>query len=142
MKHQFGVTIASSLTDQDIRDTQTFHHVSVLDLRRCVNNEAFPIEESTLRKLTNFRVSYEQMPMSLRSSNKRKENDLMRMITEQCGNVLVLTDEPVPMARFCQQLDIPFSSKDLYIVETASDYVPVQVKNRYATPASFGSFAS
>jgi len=141
MKHEFGVTIGSSLGDQDIRDTQTFDYVCVLDLRRCVNNGPLPIEEKTLRKLANFRVSYEQMPMTFYGNDTRKENELFRTITEQRGNVLVLTDEMVPAARFCQQLDIPFSSRDLYIVETASDYIPVQVRKMSSARFQFGSLA-
>ncbi len=141
MKHQFGVTISTNLSDQDIRDTKTFYHVCVLDLRRCINNGPFPIEETTLRKLANFRVAYEQLPQSLYSGSSRAENDLYRSIVEQQGNVLILTDEPVPLARFCLQMDIPFSSKELYLVETASDYLPVQMSQKAAHHSRFGSFA-
>ena len=142
MKYEFGVTIGSRLDDQDIRDTQTFKHVHVLDLRRCINNGPFPIEERTLRKLANFQVTYEQMPMSLYSASTRAENELFNTITNTKGNVLILTDEMVPLARFCQQLDIPFSSRDLYIVETAGDYVPVQVAKKPRVATRFGSLAS
>ncbi len=142
MTHEFGVTISSKLSDQDIRDTQTFNHVRVLDLRRCVNNGPFPIEERTLRRLANFRIAYEQMPMTLYGNNSRQKNELFRTITEQHGNVLVLTDEMVPVARFCQQLDIPFSSRDLFIVETASDYIPIQVREPQMPRPQFGSRAS
>ena len=142
MKYEFGVTIGSRLDDQDIRDTQTFKHVHVLDLRRCINNGPFPIEERTLRKLANFQVTYEQMPMSLYSASSRAENELFNTITNTKGNVLILTDEMVPLARFCQQLDIPFSSRDLYIVETAGDYVPVQVAKKPRVATRFGSLAS
>ena len=97
MKYEFGVTIGSRLDDQDIRDTQTFKHVHVLDLRRCINNGPFPIEERTLRKLVNFQVTYEQMPMSLYSASSRAENELFNTITNTKGNVLILIDEMVPL---------------------------------------------
>ena len=132
MRHEFGVTIGSNLTDQDIRDTDTFHHTCVLDMRRCINNGPRPIEETTLRRLANFRVGYEQMPMSLYSATSRQQNDLYRTITEQRGNVLVLTDEPLPMAQLCEQTNIPVSGRDIFIMETAKGDIPVQMK----TPAA------
>ena len=130
MRNEFGVTIGSNLTDQDIRDTDKFHHTCVLDMRRCINNGPRPIEETTLRRLANFRVSYEQMPMSLYSATARQQNELYRTITEQGGNVLVLTDEPIPMAHLCQQTNIPFSSRNMFIVETGAGDVPVQMLNQ------------
>ena len=74
------------------------------------------------------------------SANTRQENDLLRCIQEQQGNVMVITDHTVPLARFCQDFDIPFRSRDLYIVETARDYVPVQVRKHVSQGARFGSF--
>lgn len=142
MKHQFGVTIGSDLSREEINNLTNFPYVSVLDLRRCDQNGPRPIEEMTLRRLANFRVSYHQTPMSLRVPDRRRENELFLNITEKRGNVLVLTDEPVQVARFCQGLDIPFSSKDLYLVETASDYVPVQQKTKSGRIGHFGSLAS
>ncbi len=141
MEHQFGVTIASSLEDAEICSTKSFPHVCVLDLRRCVNNGPLPVRESTLRKLKNFRVDYDQIPMTFYNQDRRSENLLYLGITQQQGNVLVLTDEPVPLARFCQQMNIPFKSRDLFIVETAEDYVPVQAKAK-RNGAAFGSLAS
>ena len=141
MDIKFCVTLSSKLNENDIRDSQTFNYSSVIDLRRCSNNGPLPIEEKTLRKLANFRVTYEQMPMALYTPNARKQNELFRMITEQRGSVLVLTDEMVPMVRFCEQLNIPFSSRDLYIVETASDYEPVQMLKQATQRSQFGCLA-
>ena len=140
MSHTFGVTITTNLQTSDIRDNRAFSHVCVIDLRRCVNNGAYPIEEGILRRLANFRVDYEQLPMSLYSRSSRAENELLRMITEQRGNVLIVTDHPVPLARFCRELDIPFKSNEMYLVETAGDYIPVQMKPQPKPAANFGSF--
>lgn len=142
MKHQFGVTIGSDLSREEISGLTNFPYVAVLDLRRSDNNGPRPIEEMTLRRLANFRVSYHQTPMNLRTPDRRRENELYLSITEKRGNVLVLTDEPVQVARFCQGLDIPFTSKDLYLVETTSDYVPIQVKAKSGRVGHFGSLAS
>lgn len=142
MKHQFGVKIATSLETDDICDIWGKAHVCVIDLRRCINNGPFPIEETTLRRLANYRIAYHQMPMSLYSATARQENELYRTITEQGGTVLVVTDHPVPLARLCQQCDIPFTSTDMYIVETASDYIPVQIAPKPTPPAQFGSFGA
>ena len=142
MRHAFGVTIATSLEASDISCTERFPHVCVVDLRRCVNNGPHPIEERVLRRLANFRIAYEQLPMSLYSCSSRNENTLMRTITDQQGNVLVLTDHPVPMARFCRELDIPFRSKEPYMMEAANDYVPVSIKSRPKPTAKFGTFGS
>ena len=142
MKQHFGVTIGSTLETKDIRDNRVFPYVNVLDLRQCENNGPRPIEETTLRRLANFRVRYEQKPMSLRNCNRRLENELFRMITDQVDNLLILSDEPAQVARFCRQLDIPFAIRDLYIIENASDYVPIQQNTRPKGTASFGSLAS
>ena len=142
MKHQFGITIGSDLSREEITGLTDFPYVAVLDLRRCEKDGPRPIEEMTLRRLANFRVPYQQTPMSMRTPNRRKENELFSSITEQRGNVLVLTDEPVQVARFCQGLDIPFSSKDMYLLETATNYVPVQTKAKCGSVRQFGSLAS
>ena len=142
MNYAFGVTIGSSLDCQDLGPGKKFDHSCVVDLRRCVNNGPQPVEESLLRKLANYRVAYEQMPISMYSANARQKNDLFRTISEHGSNVFILCDEMVAVARFCQELDIPFSSKDLFLVETANDYIPVQVSPRPVQTSSFGSLAS
>lgn len=107
-----GITITSALGVSEIRNTVDFPYSCVIDLRRCVNNGPFPIEEATLRRLNNFRVVYEQLPVSLYSASSRKENDLFRMIVDHHCNVLVLTDEEAAMYRFCETLDIPVAGPD------------------------------
>ena len=141
MSQEFGVTISSKLCDQDIRNSRSFSFVSVVDLRRCINNGPLPIEESTLRKLTNFRVAYEQLPMTLYGDNARQQNDLFRVITEQRGNVLVLTDEVAPMARFCQDLDIPFSNEELMDTNSASDGLVARISSQRMPMAHSGHIA-
>ncbi len=140
MKYEFGVTITTELATNDIGVEKKFDHVCVLDLRRCANNGPFPIEEAVLRKLANFRVAYEQMPMSLYSPTSRQENELLRVITEQCGNVMIISDHPVPLARFCKDFNIPFKTMQKFLVANETDYVPVQLlQKQQPQRAAFGS---
>ncbi|MFD0916651.1 hypothetical protein ACFQ14_09555 [Pseudahrensia aquimaris] len=141
-KDTFGVTIASTLDISEITNQEDFTFSAVIDMRRATDKTAYPVEEVTLRRLRNFRISYQQMPMNLYEPTSREENELHRAITDQQGTILVLTDHAVPLARFCRQMDIPFRSRELYIVETESDYVPVQVPATQRAASRFGTFGS
>jgi len=128
MKQDLIVTIATNLNEANITNNKSFNHSSVLDLRRCVNNRAFPIEENVLGRLSNFHVAYEQMPMSLYSENKEQEEALIKSIKKQKGAVLIVEEQAAPVARFCQQSGIAFTSDELFVVETAKGDVPVEMK--------------
>ena len=126
-KFEFGVTIVSDLELSQLEDVAAFNHVHVLDLRRGVNGKAMPIEEAIVKRLSNLWVVYEQMPTDLHKMNSRQENALYNAICEQGGSTLVITNQVVMMGTFCMGLDIPFVSSELYLVETGSATVPVQV---------------
>ena len=107
MRKTFEVTIASELNVTEFKSRRIGEYALILDLRRCANKQALPIEEQLLRLITNYRVQYEQMPINLYSSTPRQENDLFRCLTEQRGPVLVLTDHETAMINFCLDFDIP-----------------------------------
>ncbi len=141
MANAFRVTITTSLNVEHIYDNRKFPHHCVIDLRRCENGRAFPIEETVLRRLKNFRVGLDQSPTDLLGATSRQENELYRTITENGHNVLVVTDQPAAVARFCQQLDIPFVSRELYLVEEPHEYLDAATYNPATSAARFGSLA-
>lgn len=127
-RHEFGVTIASNLSLAQVADVGKFNQAHVLDLRFCEANQPRPIEEVILKRLSNIRVGYEQMPLDTKAMSRRQENQLFNMLCEQRGNILVLTDQVAGVANFCAELDIPYLSTELYLVETGAGTKPVQVE--------------
>ncbi len=127
MKHAFVVTIATDLSSQEICDTKSFRHKSILDLRcsDCGSSRAAP--ESLFKRLRNFQISYDQRPTNLLKKSSDCENPLVDWISDQNSDVMIITDHVVAVARICQKNGISFSSRELYIVETGSDHVPVQL---------------
>lgn len=138
MNHEFGVTIATSINVDEIGRPHTFRCNCVLDLRRAADGSALPISEILLKRLRDFRVNYEQMPVDMRDPTAREENDLYRTICEQRGGVLVVTDEADAVIAFCKRLDIPVTRRGLYLVDTQAFEVPSAVREE---PAVRGQYA-
>ena len=141
MKLEFGVTIATDLSVEDVQGLSGFPHFYVVDLRMLPDGTAKPIAEPVLKRLKNFHVDYHQMPMDLDNATSRQENDLLRTMTDQPGNILVLADKMVPVARFCQELDIPFLSRDLYLVENGRGITPAQINTQINNVLPFEKIA-
>ena len=120
MKTNFSVTITKSLKAVDIQSGENFDHCKVLDMRCETGAQALPIDEFVLKRLQNHFVGYSQVPLSLKQNNTGDETHLYRLIRQEDGDVLVVTDEVGQVAEFCTRMNIPFKSKDFYVVETGA----------------------
>lgn len=134
MRQQFGVTIQSSLEARAIQGFERFPHTQIIDLRHSQCGSARPFEEEIFKRLRNYFVDYEQVPTNLEQPTPRQENQLFRMITEQSGNILIVTEQVAAMARFCRDVDIPYVSNELAVVETTHGDMPIQLA-RHASRA-------
>lgn len=124
MKNGFSVTVTKSLKAVDIRSGGDFDHCKVLDMRCEAKAQSTPIDEFVLKRLQNHFVGYAQVPLSLKFENSGDETHLYRLIRQEEGDVLIVTDEISQVADFCTRMNIPFKSKDFYVVESgAGDYV-------------------
>lgn len=130
MQHEFGVTIVSDLATKDVQGTDAFPHVHVIDLRPNQEGRARAFEEETWRRLRSYFIGYDQLPMNMQNPSPRQENALLRQITEQGGNVLIVTGQVASMAHFCMDFDIPYSSRELVVFEAARSDLPIQVARR------------
>lgn len=142
MNNEFGVTIATSINTDEISSAHAHRYRCVIDIRHDADSGAFPICEATLRRLRFFHVNYEQMPMSMTRASVRDENELYRIICEQRGHVLVLTNEPQSTAQFCMSLDIPIGSRDLYVVGSEPRHLPPRVNGNTVARGQFERIAS
>lgn len=124
MANSFGIAIASKLSCDDIRTVTGFPHKFVLDIRRGKNGGAFPIEESTMKKLANFQVDYHQKPIDLRKPTFAEGNALVSLITDRLDNTLLLTDDVSSAVGFCKERDIPFVCNELYVIDAAKTTRP------------------
>lgn len=123
MNHIFNITITTNVSTSDIRSTTAFPYSKVIDLR-CINSGiALAVNENVSLKLRSFHVDYQQAPINLKDSSSRQQNDLFRTLTEETGNVLVVTDDVVLLEQFCQELDIPFKNRGLHLVVSTPDSV-------------------
>ncbi len=127
MRQQFGVTITSNLGVRDIQGSARFPHIQIIDLRYRHCGGARPFEEEVFKRLRSYFVEYEQVPTNLEQPTPRQENQLFRMMTEQSGNILVVTEQVAALARFCRDVDIPYFSEELAVIETALGDMPVQL---------------
>lgn len=137
MRQQFGVTIQSRLETHDIQGFARFPHAQIIDLRYRDCGSARPFEEAVFKRLRSYFIDYEQVPTNLEQPTARQENRLFRMITEQSGNLLIVTEQVAAMARFCRDVDIPYFSRELAVVETTLGDMPIQLAkhaNRTAQP--------
>lgn len=126
-EHESTITIASSLSIDELKDIKSFGHACVIDLRRDETGQAKPIEEVVLKRLRNIWIGYEQMPTDLEAMTIRHENTLFQTLCDQKGSTLVLTNQIAKLASFCMDLDIPFISSELFLVEAGA--ASVSVKN-------------
>lgn len=127
MHHEFGVTIVSDLATKDVQGTDAFPHVHVIDLRPNQEGGARAFEEETWRRLRSYFIGYDQLPMNMQDPSPRQENALLNQITDQAGNVLIVTGQVAWMARFCRDFDIPYCSRELAVFEFASGDLPIQI---------------
>jgi hypothetical protein len=136
-KTQFGVTLAKRINPNVIGSIYTQKHVMVLDIRakKCEKTGdliAKGIKEKTLKKLQNFQIKYEQMPIDLTTMNARQSNELLRTICEQAGNVLLLSEQTMDVMNFCHDCHIPITAKELVLVysnDIKENSVLVAIKN-------------
>lgn len=142
MNHEFGVTIATSINTDEIGSAHAHRYRCVLDLRHDTDGGAFPICETTLRRLRYFHVNYEQMPTSMSQASVREENELYRVICEQRGHVLLLTNEPQSTTQFCMSLDIPIGTRDLYVVGDEPRQMPPRANTGSVIHGQFDRIAS
>lgn len=142
MRHNVSITIVKSLELDDIKSGQRFPHRHVLDLRGCGEGNSRPIEEPTLKCLHNHFIDYEQACLNLRNPDEHAEMQLMNLITQKQGDILVITDQVSQMADYCMRTNIPFVTKDFYIVETGKGGVVKHVPPQPAYNIKFGAFVS
>lgn len=137
------VTIARNVELSEILTNGSFNHQHVVDLRRCEEGRARPVEEEVLKCLRNHFVSYDQVQMDMTDVGPCEEVHLCEMIQEYEGNMLLITDDVPQVAHLCGIYNIPFTSKVFYVVETGKGDVIKTVPEQPAQPqysAKFGVF--
>ena len=137
------VTIARNVELSEILTDGSFDHQHVVDLRRCEQGCARPVEEEVLKRLRNHFISYDQVRMDMQDVGPCEEVHLCEMIQEYEGNILLLTDDVTQVAHLCGIYNIPFTSKVFYVVETGKGDIvktlpPVAPQREYT--ARFGVF--
>ena len=128
MKYDFGVTIATSLATGEICTNESFQYIAVLDLRCCENSGPHAIEEQIFKRLRFCHITFHQLPTNLHTANTRQQNELYALITGLRGRVLVITDHPELLNKFCEGLDIPCTNRIVHHLEPANDVMPFQIK--------------
>ena len=142
MHHNVSITIVKGLELDDIKSGQKFPHRHVLDLRGCSQGNSRPIEEPTLKRLHNHFISYQQECVNFKNSDDYQDAQLLNLITQHQGDILVITDQISQMADFCMCSNIPFIAKDFYIVETGKGDVVKHVPPQPVYNIKFGAFVS
>jgi hypothetical protein len=110
MKYEFGVTLATDLKLEALSRAGDFPFVHVIDTRTGKNGKAHLISELVYRRLKNFFVDFDQIPVELDAVTSRQENDLVRCMTEPAGQILVLTNDTTAILALCNDCNIPVSS--------------------------------
>ena len=104
MQDQTGITIASELDLHNMKRGADMQCNAVLDLRFTDAVNARPVEEEVFLRLRNLQVGYEQLPVNLHQADGRHENDLAHRITECCGRMIIITDQPEAVSAFCKDI--------------------------------------
>ena len=141
------VTVSRTLDLDEIISGEGFNFNHVVDLRCGDELQARPIEERVMKKLRNYFIEYEQMPMTNGKSGPCEEVRLCEDLNEMGGSILVVTDDIPYVASLCNLYDIPFTSREFYVVETGKGDIVKSVTPELATPAArqtvrFGTFGS
>ena len=137
------VTIARTVELSEILTDGSFKHDNVVDIRRCEEGCARPVEEEVLKRLRNHFISYDQMQMDMNDVGPCEEVHLCEMLQEYEGNTLIVTDNVPQVARLCNIYDIPFESKVFYVVETGKGDVIKsldQPQSQQSSTAKLGVF--
>ncbi len=137
------VTIARTVELSEILTDGGFKHNHVIDIRRCEEGRARPVEEEVLKRLRNHFISYDQMAMDLNDVGPCEEVHLCEMLQEYEGNTLLVADDVPQVAKLCNIYNIPFESKVFYVVETGKGDVikPYdQPQVQASSAAKFGVF--
>ena len=135
------VTIARTVELSEILTDGSFHHDHVIDIRRCEQGRARPVEEEVLKRLRNHFISYDQLQMDMNDVGPCEEVHLCEMLQEYDGNILLVTDNVPQVAGLCNIYDIPFESKVFYIVETGKGDVVKSFEQPQQSPVTkFGVF--
>jgi len=142
MRHNISITIAKHLLDHEIQSGQKFPHHRIIDLRRCENGKCRPIEETTLKRLKNHFISYGQMSLDMNTSDESDEAHFAETVEHYKGDILVITDQVSQIAGFCQRQNMPFTTKEFYVVETGKGDTFRHVQSQPSSyTAKFGTFA-
>ncbi len=107
MKYEYGVTITTELKLEALARAGDFPFVHVVDARRDKRAKAFPISELIYRRLKNLFIGFDQMPIDMEQPTPREENELVRLMTEPAGQILVVTNQVAKMEKLCQECNIP-----------------------------------
>ena len=137
------VTIARTVELSEILTDGSFLHDHVIDIRRCEQGRARPVEEEVLKRLRNHFISYDQLQMDMNNAGPCEKVHLCEMLQEYDGNILLITDNVPQVASLCNIYDIPFESKVFYVVETGKGGVLKsfeQPRSPQPTAAKFGVF--
>lgn len=120
------VTIANTLELKDLASYKDMNGVAVLDLRFSKEGQCRPIEESVLKQLQKYFVTYGQLPLDLSRKDRDFGSFLHRRLAMFKDEILVLTDQGEEMAEFCKALSIPCCHDgDSEIVIPEPAYIPV-----------------
>jgi hypothetical protein len=125
MRYSYNVTLATELKLEDLSGTDKFPYVHVIDTRSSQDGTAFPIAEMIYRRLKNFFIDFDQIPIYEDAMSSRTENNLARCMTEPAGQVLVLTDHPTILQALCHDCNIPFTVQASAVVEDSKSEAKV-----------------
>ncbi len=139
------VTVSRTLDLDEITSNGDFDFNHVVDLRCGEELQARPIEERVMKKLRNYFIEYEQMPMANGKSGPCEEVRLCEDLNEMGGTILVVTDDIPYVASLCNLYEIPFTSREFYVVETGKGDIVKSVTPEVAAQTAkqtvrFGTF--
>ena len=107
MQHQTGITITNELDLPGMQRASDLPFMAVLDLRFDGSGTARPVEEDVLKRLRNLQVSYIQLPLDMTQPAGWQKNSLMRQIGSNLARMMIVTDQPEAVSKFCRSINVP-----------------------------------
>lgn len=101
MTNTARVTIAKDLTVDDVSGLSDFPFNAVIDLRRDERFGARPVNERLVKRLGNFFVDFNQIPVDVTIEAFTEE--LLAHVVRHDGDLLVLTDQIAEFRTLCDR---------------------------------------
>ena len=94
----------------------------VMDLRPSPIHNHCAIDNSVLKKLTDWQVGYEQSPVDFDVEDESQLSVVVDRVEHERRHTLLVTQKPISVARACQSKNIVCASRNLYLVDSGCRY--------------------